>query len=215
MNPTGSPGRASGFATALPWAVAGIALVAFIALIAGQRFNGRPAAAASDASDGAGAPNALAGTAPGAMGLRAPDISAMSPRERADRLYDRIMLLDSQGKTDSVQFFSQMAVAAYQMLPEQDADSHYDLGRIAEVAGVPAVAQAQADTILQGDPTHLLGLILAAQSARAQGNEQQARGFETRFLAALPAEERKNLPEYQRHRNDIESAAAEAREEKK
>ncbi|HEX6965542.1 MAG TPA: zinc ribbon domain-containing protein [Gemmatimonadaceae bacterium] len=209
--PTTSAAQHTGFASALPWAVAGIALVALIALVAGQRFNARPAPSAASASAGADAPNALAGTAPGAMGLRAPDISAMSPRERADRLYDRIMTLDAQGKTDSVQFFAQMAVAAYQMLPEQDADSHYDLGRIAEVAGVPSVASAQADTILQKDPTHLLGLILAAQSARAQGNAAQARTYETKFLAALPAEQKKNLPEYQRHRNDIEAAAAEAR----
>ncbi|HET7565894.1 MAG TPA: zinc ribbon domain-containing protein [Gemmatimonadaceae bacterium] len=209
--PAAAQAQHTGFATALPWAVAGIALVALIALVAGQRFNARPASNAPAAVAGADAPNALAGTAPGAMGLRAPDISAMSPRERADRLYDRIMTLDSQGKTDSVQFFAQMAVAAYQMLPEQDADSHYDLGRIAEVAGVPTVAAAQADTILQHDPTHLLGLILAAQSARAQGNAAQAHTYETKLLAALPAEQKKNLPEYQRHRNDIEAAAAEAR----
>jgi hypothetical protein len=208
--PAAAAGQSGGLAGALPWAVAGIALVALISLVAAQHFN-TPAGGAATASPGGPPGGALAGTAPGALGLRAPDISNLSPRERADRLYDRIMLLDSEGKTDSVQFFAQMAVAAYQMLPTQDADSHYDLGRIAQAAGVPTVAQAQADTILQHDPTHLLGLILAAQSARALGNEQQARSFEAKFLAALPAEQRKNLVEYQRHRNDIDTAAAEAR----
>jgi hypothetical protein len=200
---------AGGLAAALPWAVAGIALVALIALVAGQHFNARTVA--SGAPAGAPAPSALDGTAPGALGLRAPDISSLSPRERADRLYDRIMLLDSEGKSDSVQFFAQMGVAAYQMLPQQDADSRYDQGRIALVAGAPAVAQALADTILQHDPTHLLGLLLAAQSARALGNESQARTFDSKLLAALPAEQEKNLIEYQRHRTDIETAAATAR----
>jgi len=40
-----------------------------------------------------------------AAGARAPDISSLSPQERADRLYNRVMLLATQGKADSVQFF--------------------------------------------------------------------------------------------------------------
>ncbi|HEX5437869.1 MAG TPA: zinc ribbon domain-containing protein [Gemmatimonadaceae bacterium] len=201
----------TGFAAALPWAVAGIALVALISLVAAQHFNGRSIAAAPQSQASSLAAPGPGGSAGVGAPIPAPDISNLSPRERADRLYDLVMTLDSQGKTDSVQFFAQMAVAAYQMLPTQDADSHYDLGRIAEVAGVPALALAQADTILQSDSTHLLGLILAAQSERALGHASQAKQYQTRFLAALPGEERKNLIEYQRHRNDIEAAAADAR----
>ena len=36
----------------------------------------------------------------------------MTPRERADRLFDRIMRLDTEGKKDSVQFFAPMAISA-------------------------------------------------------------------------------------------------------
>ncbi|HXI97884.1 MAG TPA: hypothetical protein VNG73_03005, partial [Gemmatimonadaceae bacterium] len=43
-------------------------------------------------------------------GVRAPDISSLSPQERADRLYNRVMLLATQGKVDSVQFFAPMAL---------------------------------------------------------------------------------------------------------
>ena len=59
----------------------------------------------------------------------------MSPQERADRLYDRVMRLAEEGKRDSVEFFAPMVVAAYGMLGPLNADSHYDLGRIGEVTG--------------------------------------------------------------------------------
>jgi hypothetical protein len=206
------PSRADarGLSAALPWAVAGIALVALIALVAGQRFNSRPAATVT------GPPSALqsgvdGGATPSAGMPGAPDISALSPRERADRLYDRIMRLDTEGKTDSVQFFAPMAISAYQMLPELDADARYDLGRVAEVAGVPSLARAQADTILRENPTHLLGLILAARAARLARDDAAARRFEARVLSVAPKERRKSLPEYGRHEADIAAALAEAR----
>ena len=198
-----------GFSAALPWAVAGIALLALIALVAGQRFNARPATAELPSAalpEGAG----MGGGGGGPSGA-APDISALSPRERADRLYDRIMRLDSQGKRDSVQFFAPMAISAYQMLPEPDLDARYDMVRIAEVGGDAALARAQADTILRQNPTHLLGLILAARSARLTGNAEAAREAEARLLAAAADEQRKALPEYKRHEADLESALEEAR----
>lgn len=185
----------SGFAHALPWAVAGIALVALIALVAGQRFGGRSADAVPTAQ-----------AAPGAA--RAPDISQLSPRERADRLFDRIMTLDEQGKSDSVQFFAQMGISAFQMLPELDAHARYDMGRIAQVAGIGEFAAAQADTILREQSEHLLGLILAAAAARLQGNEQLAREFDARLLAAEPAQRRSGRLEYVQHQADIDSALA-------
>jgi hypothetical protein len=143
----------------------------------------------------------------------APDISAMSPRERADRLYDLIMTLDSEGKKDSVAFFSQMGIAAYQMLPQQDADSRYDMGRIAEVAGATEIARAQADTILAQDPKHLLGLILALSTARDVNDQATVRTLDRRLLAAEKSELARNLPEYQRHHSEIEAAIAQARTE--
>jgi len=206
-----SPARATGdgFTAALPWAVAGIALVALIALLAGQRFGRRPAAA-DDTAAGASAPAADDGSDAG--GVRAPDISSLSPRERADRLYDRIMRLDSEGKKDSVEFFSQMGIAAYQMLPQQDLDSRYDMGRIAEVAGALPLARAQADSILAADPSHLLGLILAISTARDAKDKAAVTGYERRLLAAQTAELGKNLPEYQRHQTEIAAAIQKARQ---
>src|SRR5687768_13958115 len=187
--------------SALPWAVAAIALLALVALVAGQRFGGaRDAAPAS--SPVAGQPT---------DGIRAPDISSMSPRERADRLFDRVMRLNSEGKTDSVQFFAPMALQTYATLGPLDADLRYDYGRVAEAAGAAEIARAQADTILRGDSTHLLGLILAVRAAVLRTDTVAARLFSQRLLAAEPSESAKKLPEYERHQGDILDALAEAR----
>jgi tetratricopeptide (TPR) repeat protein len=143
--------------------------------------------------------------------VRAPDISSMSPAERADRLYDRVMRLHSEGKDDSVRFFSPMVLTAYQMIGPLDADQHYDLGRIGEVLGNTDLARAEADTILRDQPTHLLGLTLAARAATLDKQPDKARDFYKRLLAAEPAERKRALPEYDRHRDDIDAAIATAR----
>lgn len=170
---------------------------------------------APGASGGRGAAEGAAeGAAPamdGSGSAPAPDISAMSPQERADRLFDRVMRLNEEGKRDSVAFFAPMVVSAYQMLGVLDAGGHYDLGRIGIVVGAPTLARAEADTILRANPTHLLGLILAAQAARAANDAVTVRREYERFVASEPAELQKGLPEYARHRPDIEAAAAEAR----
>ena len=193
-------------ASALPWAVAAIAMLAFIALLAGQRFWGNRAVAAP----GAGTAPFAGAEGPG-QATRAPDISSLSPRERADRLFDRMMRLSSEGKTDSVQFFAPMAVSVYQSLGPLDADLRYDFGRVAEVAGMGDIARAQADSILAGDPTHLLGLVLAVRASQLRRDTVAAGGYQKRLLAAEPTESAKQLPEYQRHQSDILEALAEAR----
>ena len=204
--PIGATGTRSG-ASALPWAVAALAMLALVALVAGQRFAGTRAASTpppvTDVDAATGAPT----SAPG----RAPDISNLSPRERADRLYDRVMRLSSEGKSDSVQFFAPMALSVYQTLGPLDADLRYDFGRVAEAAGAMAIATAQADTILAAEPTHLLGLVLGARAAQARSDSVAARAFARRLLAAEPTESAKRLPEYQRHQGDILEALADAR----
>ena len=194
-------------ASALPWGVAAIALLALIAFVAGQRFGG--GRAPSEAPAAGDAPFASGAAQAGAT--RAPDISSLSPRERADRLFDRVMRLSSEGKTDSVQFFAPMALSVYQSLGPLDADLRYDFGRVAEVAGAAEIARAQADSILASDSTHLLGLVLGTRAAQLRGDSAAARAFSRRLLAAEPSESAKKLPEYERHQGDILEALAEAR----
>jgi hypothetical protein len=195
--------RPAGVGSSLPWAVAAIALLALIALVAGQRV-GRVAAQDQQA----------AGGEPAAPAVRAPDISSLSPAERAERLYDRIMGAAERGRMDSARFFLPMALQAYDALGSLSVDQRYDLGRLAEVAGDPRVATAQADTILGGQSTHLLGLVLASRAARLRGDTRAERTFLERLAKAEPAERPRQLPEYLLHQNDIDIALAEWRQRK-
>ncbi len=135
----------------------------------------------------------------------------MSPQERADRLYNRVMLLASQGKSDSVQFFAPMALQSYLMLAPLNTDQRYDMGRIGEVAGAIPLAKAQADTILRENPNHLLGLVLEARLATLAGDTIQLHSYERRLLAAQKAELAKKRDEYVRHQDDISNAVSQAR----
>jgi hypothetical protein len=157
------------------------------------------------------APAPMAGAAPSPGGPAAIDVSSMSPQERASRLFDRIMRLSEEGKQDSVALFSSMAIPVYESLGPLDLDSRYDLGRIAQVSGQLDLAQAQADTILQQSPNHLLGLILALAVADARGNSSERSALQRRLLDAEASQLARGLDEYVRHKMDIDAALAAAR----
>ena len=127
-------------------------------------------------------------------------------------MFNRVMLLTGEGKTDSVLFFAPMAIEAYRMLAPLNADQRYDLGRIAEVSGALPLARAQADSILSENPSHLLGLILGARIASLEKRAADQKALEGRIVAAYPSETAKKLPEYERHRADITDALARARQ---
>lgn len=206
--PVAAPG------SSLPWIVAAIALVCLLAFFAGNFYR-------SSRNNTLDAPqNALPQTGLDDRGspqkgreiVRAPDISQMSPQERADKLFNRVMLLNSQGKSDSVQFFAPMALDSYRLLSPMNADQRYDMGHIAEVAGAIPLAAAQADTILQQNPTHLLGLVLSARVANIEKQQAKEAAYNKRLLAALQSEIARKLPEYDRHQADITTAVAVARQ---
>jgi hypothetical protein len=134
------------------------------------------------------------------------DISAMSPQERAARLFARVMRLHEQQKFDSLAFFTPMALAAYGAIPNIDDDSRYDMARIAMIAGALPLARAQRDTILQRNPTQLLGMLLAADLARSASNETDAKRIETTFATAAKRERARALPEYKAHEEEIAGA---------
>jgi hypothetical protein len=170
-----------------------------IALVAAQRFSRTSADSSGEPAPETGAPSA--GGAAGAG--RAPDISNLSPAEAAVRLYNRVMGQHERGRADSVQLFAPMAITAYQQLGQLDLDQRYDMGRIAAISGDEALARAEADTILSQHPNHLLGLILAGNAARMRKDAAAERAYREKFIAAVPAERAKQLPEYITHENDI------------
>lgn len=191
----GARGRAAGPSNLLPWSIAAIAVLSLLGFVAGLNWR-----------RGTPAPPPAVAVAPG----RAPDISQMSPEERADRLFQRVMTYVAQGQDDSVRFFVPMAIQSMGAISPLDAHRRYDLGLLGVVSGDGLMARAQADTILATQPSHLLGLILAMRSAGLQLDTLARRGFAERFLTALPRERVKALPEYVDHGPDIEAAAREA-----
>lgn len=199
--------------SSLPWIVAAIALITLLAFLAGNGYN-RRRGSSLDAPQNA-LPQADLGERPVDAAAnpsgRAPDISQLSPQERADRLFNRVMVLNSEAKTDSVLFFAPMAIEAYRMLGPLNADQRYDLGRIAEIAGAFPLARAQADTILTESRSHLLGLILGARIAQLEKRDGDMKSYAARLIAAYPQESAKKLPEYERHADDITSGLADAR----
>jgi hypothetical protein len=165
--------------------------MALVAFLIGQRV----------ARAGAAAPDTAA---PATM--RAPDISSMSPEERASRLFDLVMRLGDQGKIDSVKFFAPMAIQAYDMLGPPDAHTRYDEGMIGIVSGDVPFARAEADTILAGSRTNLLGLVLAMKAAGLRQDMTAREEYRRRLVAAAPAERAKKLKEYEEHKADIDAA---------
>jgi hypothetical protein len=181
---------ATGWRIGLPWGIAGLAVGALIGVLA-MRGSGGAAGAAAPVPPTA--PFAGGGTA---GGVAAPDISQMSPEERAQRLFDRVMRLDEAGKTDSVQFFLPMAIGAYQQLPALSLDAHFDVGLLKLAGGDAGGALAEADTIRREVPTHLFGDILRARALEAQQNTSGARDAYQHFLKNEAAERARRRPEY-------------------
>jgi len=178
--------------------VVATALLMLVAYVGGQALARR-----GDSGD-AGATQAGAASVPPTRA--APDISNMSPEERATRLFDRVMAYSEQGKLDSARFFAQMAIQAYQMIGPLDAHARYDIGTISAAVGETAIARQEADSILKAQPNNLLGLTLAIRTATMAGDATAAAKFRQRLVAAAPAERAKNVKEYQEHSNDIDRA---------
>jgi hypothetical protein len=187
--------------------VAGVAVIGFVTVLATANWSaGSAAPAEGPPPGGMVAPFANGGGGTGTP----PDISQMSPEERADRLYNRIMGYAERGKPDSAAFFAPMAMMAYQQLGALSPDQRYHVGSIGLALGDAdgaGLAKAQADSLLREYPKHLLGLILGAQAADRLKDAAGKRAFEQRFLQALTSEMATTREEYQMHKPTIESAA--------
>lgn len=195
----------------VPWAIAFIALLAIVGALAGRESTEAAAGAAPAAPPVAGgtpdAPFANGATGP------APDISNMSPSERAQRLFDRIRTAAQAGDSARVNTFLPMALAAYDMIPPADktAADRFSQATLAELAGVPELVRAQADTILASRSTHLLGLILRVRHALMTDNRTALTAARAALVAAQPAEMASPRPEYKQFQGAIAQAVDEAR----
>jgi len=129
----------------------------------------------------------------------APDISQLSPRERFDRLYNRIMQAAEQDDTAQVQRFTPMALGAYAQLDTFDADARYHAAVIRLQSGDLAGAHALADTILEQSPDHLLGYLVRGTAAGLADDPGARTQAEREFLRRFDREMAAGRPEYRDH----------------
>ncbi len=180
------------------WVIAGVLCVVLVGGIAYQVSSSAPEPVAPDMAN-AGNPVE-----------RAPDISSMSPRERFDRLFNRIMQAAERGESDQVAQFTPMALGAYQQLDTVDVDARYHAAVIHLQAGNLAQAQALADTILADVPGHLFGYVIRGTAAHIEGNPEVERRAQRQFLARFAAESAARRVEYLEHRPVLDDFKEEA-----
>ncbi|HSK21364.1 MAG TPA: hypothetical protein VK912_19565 [Longimicrobiales bacterium] len=126
-----------------------------------------------------------------------------TPREQADRLFNRIMTSVESGDSAGARGFTPMAIDAYRMAAPLDNDGLYHLAVVHTVAGDPEAARATAEQILAGNANHLLGLAVAGEAAVLAGDSAAARDYYARLLAAYDDEVAKGLQEYQDHARSL------------
>jgi double zinc ribbon protein len=146
---------------------------------------------------------------------RAPDISTMTPRQRFDRLFNRIMQAAERGDSLEVRRFIPMALGAYQQLDDRDIDARYHAAVLHLEVGDFAPAYALADTILQKSPHHLFGFLIRGTAARFQGDAATRARAERDFLTNYRAEMAANRVEYLEHKPAIEEFRKEAEKTEK
>ncbi|MCI0434796.1 MAG: zinc ribbon domain-containing protein [Gemmatimonadetes bacterium] len=168
----------------LPWVIAtGAILVAVLVLMLPLVRGDPPPAEPFVARTSTGSPPPLTGT----------------PREQADRLFNRIMEEREAGDIEQARFFVPMAVQAYQAAEPLDADGYYHLSLIHSVAGDFDAARRTAQQILAQEPDHLLGIAATAEAAAGAGDDDAARAAWQRYLDALESERSKQKSEYLDH----------------
>ena len=190
-----SPSRSSGSGDRTPWIIAGVALAGLLGVLLVMVTRGSGPAAAADpaaavAEDGGG------GGAP-------PDISNMSPRERFDRLYNRVMRAAQSGDEATVSRFTPMALMAYTQLDSLDADARYHAALLEVHTGDVAGPAALADTILAQHPGHLFGYVIRGTVARWQKDDQALARAYADFLKHYDPELKAGRVEYEEHKTSI------------
>lgn len=135
-----------------------------------------------------------------------PDLGSMTPRQAADRLFQRVMTAHEAGNTAEVQQFLPMAIQAHEMAAPLDLDGRYHLALLHNAGGDFETGLATARSILDESPTHLLGLAAAAEAAKGLGDPESARGYYQQLLDAYGAEVARGLPEYTDHAPVLEIA---------
>ncbi|HEX5962842.1 MAG TPA: zinc ribbon domain-containing protein [Gemmatimonadales bacterium] len=190
------------------WTIAGALCVLLITGIAYKVSSDAPEPTAPDMAN-AGV-SARSSNQAGAPAGPAPDISAMTPRERFDRLFNRIMQAADRRDSAEVERFTPMALGAYRQLDVTDADARYHAAVLHLQVGDFAAARALADTILVESPAHLFGYVIRGEVAKLRGDSTLLGRAERDFLSHYDAEMGAKRVEYLEHQPVLEQFKADA-----
>jgi hypothetical protein len=195
------------------WLAAAVLCVLLVGGIVYKVSGGAPAAPVPDMANTGADPRERAAAQPPAgdeLPSRAPDISAMTPRERFDRLFNRIMQAAERGDSLEVRRFTPMALGAYQQLEAPDLDARYHAAVLHLGVGDFAPAYALADTILGESPHHLFGFVIRGTAAGYQGDSAAKARAERDFLRNYRAETAAKRVEYLEHKPVLDEFKREA-----
>lgn len=192
----------------LPWVLSAAVLVGFSLVIA-QLVQRGSVQRTGDMTITGGLPTSgEPATAAGASGMPSlEELASMTPRQAADRLYERAMSEHEGGDFERAAFFLDMGLQAYAAVPpdEMDADARFHVGLMQLLMGDSVSARLTGDEILEAEPDNLLGLVLSARVADFAGDEAAAAGYRSRLRSAVgEAGTIPDRPEYQSHRPVIQ-----------
>ena len=197
-------GRAAAARDRTPWVIAGGAVAALMAALIIMLARQSPATSAQ--------PD-VAAVQPSAAEESPPDISRMSPRERFNRLYNRVMQAAQAGDEATVTRFTPMALMAYAQLDTVDADARYHAALLQVHTGDVTASRALGDSILIQTPGHLFGYMIQGTVARFQKDPKALSRAYAAFLKRYDGEIKLGRPEYSEHQTslqDFRKAALEA-----
>lgn len=192
----------------LGWWAAGALMVVLILLLVFPVINpaGGPGGSQGPAPSSQAAPFAGGGAGSGTP----PDLSQMTPREAADRLFNRVMEAAETGDSAQVAMFMPMALQAYEAARPLDADGRFHVSLLERTNGDYQAALTTADEGLAEAPDHLLLLAAAGAAARELGEQARALGYYRRFLEVYDGERTTQRSGYPDHASLIPSLKEEA-----
>jgi Double zinc ribbon len=191
------------------WIIAGALCVLLVGGIAYQVSSSAPEPATPDMAN-PGVPQESRGDRPRPLSGPAPDISGMTPRERFDRLYNRIMQAAERRDSAEVARFTPMALGAYEQLDTRDSDARYHAAVLQVQVGNTRAAKALADTILAQTPGHLFGYIIRGTAAEVENDSISRARAQREFLSRYAGERASNRVEYLEHAPVLEEFRKEA-----
>lgn len=133
-----------------------------------------------------------------------PDLASMSPRQAADRLFNRVMAASENGDNAEALRFAPMALQAYNILGTMDNDARYHVALLHLAVDDSKSARVQIDMLRKSVPKHLLAFMLEHQIAERSGKQDSTARVFKAFLAAYDAEMAVGREEYQDHLNTLE-----------